>query len=66
MAKCNEIISKMTNIQEAMQNLKKICTANTLLSRIILTICNVDIIIIGTIKIGRIIKDVSGYKSHEI
>jgi len=56
MAKCNEIISYMImimNIKAAMQILKKICTVNTLFSSIILTICNVDIIIIDTIKIRR-------------
>jgi len=60
MAKCNVIISKMMimimNIKAAMQILKKICTANTLFSSIIITICNVDIIIIDTIKIRRTIK----------
>jgi len=47
----------MMSIKAPMQILKKICTANTLFSTIsfpvllILTICNVDIIIIDTIKI---------------
>jgi len=47
----------MMNIKTAMQILKKICTANTLFSSIILTIYIVDIIIIDTIKIRRIIKE---------
>ena len=47
----------MMNIKAAMQILKKICTANTLFSGKIHAICNVDIIIIDTIKIRRIIKD---------
>jgi len=48
----------MMNIKAPMQILKKIYTANTLFSSIILTICNVDIIIIiDTIKIKRIIKE---------
>jgi len=41
----------MMTIKAAMQILKKICTASTLFSSIMLTICNVDIIIIDTIKI---------------
>jgi len=48
------------NIKVAMQILqilKEIFTANTLFSSIILTTYNVDIIIIGTIKIRRIIKE---------
>jgi len=64
MAKCNEIISKMMlydiiimNIKTTMQILKKICSANTLFSSTILTICIVDIIIIHTIKIRRRIKE---------
>jgi len=47
----------MMNIKAAMHILKKIYTANTLLSGIILTICNVNIIIIDTIKIRRITKE---------
>jgi len=47
----------MMNIKAAMQILKKIYTANTLFSSTILTICSVDIIIIDTIKIRRIIKE---------
>jgi len=47
----------MMNIKGAMQILKKICTANILFSSIILAIYNVDIIIIDTIKIRRIIKE---------
>jgi len=43
----------MMNIKAAKQILKKICIANTLFSSIIIT---VDIIIIDTIKIRRIIK----------
>jgi len=45
------------NIKAAMQILKNICTANTLFSSVVLTICNVDIIIIDIIKIRRIIKE---------
>jgi len=51
MVKCNEIIYKImlyNNDDEhkgSMQILKKICTTNALFSSIILTICNVDIII---------------------
>jgi len=44
----------MVNIKAAMQILKKICTANTLFYS---KMCNVDIIIIDTIKIRRIIKE---------
>jgi len=47
----------MMSLKAAMQILKKISTANTLFSSIILTICNVDIIIIDIIKIIRIIKE---------
>jgi len=50
----------MMNIKVAMQILKKICTANTLFSSIILTTCNVDVIIIDTIKIRKIIKGIIG------
>jgi len=50
----------MMNIKAAMQILKNICTANILFYSIILTICIVDIIIIDTIKIRRIIKGIIG------
>jgi len=40
-----------------MRILKKIYTGNTLFSSIILTTCIVDIMIIDTIKIRRIIKE---------
>jgi len=43
----------MMNIKAAMQILKKICTANILFSSVILAICNVDNIIIDTIKIRK-------------
>jgi len=39
------------NVKAAMQILKNICTTDTLFSSIVLTICNVDIIIIDTIKL---------------
>jgi len=44
-------------LKAAMQILKKICITNTLYSSIMLTICNVDIIIIDTIKIRKVIKE---------
>jgi len=49
-------MTMMMNIKAATHILKKICTANTLFSSIILTVCNVNIIIIDTIKIRIIIK----------
>jgi len=63
MPKFDEIISKMiydNNDEHKGSNgdiLKKICAANTLFFSIILTTCNVDIIIIDKIEIRTILRN---------